>query len=149
MANVKRIVSKQLGELLVERGVITKEQLDKALSIQKERGGLIGQILIGLGYATEEEIARSLTVQYGFPYLPLSNYEIDADLIKLIPENVLRQYCLIPIDKIGNNLTIAMANPLNIQAIEDIELITNCKVQIFVSTMTDVTNSIDRYAKGA
>jgi hypothetical protein len=147
VVHIKRIVSKQLGELLIEKGIITTEQLNKALAIQKERGGLIGQILVGLGYATEEEIAQALTVQYGFPYLPLSNYEIDHELMKLVPENVARQYCLIPIDKIGNNLTIAMGNPLNVQAVEDVELITNCKIQIFVSTITDVNSVIDKYYK--
>lgn len=145
MTAIKRLVSKQLGELLMEKGIINRSQLDKALDIQKERGGLIGQILVGLGYATEEEIAQALTVQYGFPYLPLANYEIDAELIKLIPESVAKQYNLISIDKIGNNLTIAMSNPLNVQAIEDIELITNCNIQVFVSTMTDVTTAIKKY----
>jgi len=145
MQPIKRLVSKQLGELLLEKGIITKEQLEKALEIQKARGGLIGQVLVGLGYASEEEIAQALTVQYGFPYLPLTNYEIDSELTKLIPENVAKQYCLIPIDKIGNGLTIAMGNPLNAQAVEDIELITNCKIQIFVSTITDVNNAIKKY----
>ena len=145
MSSVRRIVSKQLGELLLERGIINEAQLEKALKIQKEKGGLIGQILVMLGYAKEEEIAQVLTVQYGFPYLPLDNYEISSEAIKLIPENVATQYNLIAIDKIGDMVTIAMSNPLNVQAVEDIELITKCKVQVFVSTMTDITNAIKRY----
>ena len=145
MTQAKRIVSKQLGELLFEKGIINQEQLEKALKLQRERGGLIGQILVMLGYAKEEEIAQALTVQYGFPYLPLDNYEINAETIKLIPENVATQYNLIAIDKIGDLMTIAMSNPLNVQAIEDIELITKCKVQVFVSTMTDVNNAIKKY----
>ena len=145
MTQAKRIVSKQLGELLLEKGIINQEQLEKALKLQRERGGLIGQILVMLGYAKEEEIAQALTVQYGFPYLPLDNYEINAEAIKLIPENVAAQYNLIAIDKIGDLMTIAMSNPLNVQAIEDIELITKCKVQVFVSTMTDVNNAIKKY----
>lgn len=144
---IKRVVSKQLGELLLEKGALKKDQLEKALKIQKQKGGLLGTILVGLGYVTEEQIAQAITVQYGFPYLPLSSYEIDSDLITIVPENVARQYCLIPIDKIGNTLTIAMANPLNLQAVEDIELMTNCKVQTFVSTMTDIDKTIDRYYK--
>lgn len=143
----KRIISKQLGELLIERKIITKEELEQALQIQKERGGLIGQILVDLGFAKEEEIAQALTTQYGFPYLPLNNYEIDPEVIKIIPENVASQYCLIPIDKIGNSLTVAMANPLNIQAIEDIELISGLFVQIFISTGTDIHNAIKKYYK--
>jgi len=147
MPPIKRIVSKQLGDLLLERGILKKEQLEKALRLQREKGGLLGTILVSLGYATEEQIAQAVTVQYGFPYLPLSSYEIDQNLIDLIPENVARQYCLIGIDKIGDTLTIAMANPLNLQAVEDIELMTNCKVQSFVSTMTDINKAIDRYYK--
>ena len=143
----KRIVSKQLGELLIERGVITKKQLEYALNVQKEKGGLIGQVLVKLGYATEEVIAQALTAQYGFPYLPLDNYEIDPEVVKIVPENVASQYCLVPIDKIGSNLTIAMSNPLNSLAIEDIELVSGLCVQIFVSTATDIKKAIEKYYK--
>ena len=142
---MKRIVSKQLGELLLERGVINQGQLEKALKFQKEKGGLIGQILVSLGFAKEEEIAQSLTVQYGFPYLPLECYDINAEAIRLIPQNVALQYNLVAIDKIGDLLTIAMSNPLNYQAVEDIEILTKCKVQVFVSTMTDITNAITKH----
>ena len=145
MPSIKRIVSKQLGELLLERGLITEPQLSKALKMQEEKGGLIGQILVMLGFAKEEEIAQALTVQYGFPYLPLECYEINAEAIKLISENVAKQYNLIAIDKIGDLLTIAMSNPLNVQAVEDIESATKCKVQVFVSTLTDVSNAIKKY----
>lgn len=149
MLPFKRLVKKQLGELLIERGMITKSQLEKALQVQKEKGGLIGQILVVLGFTKEEEIAQALTVQYGFPYLPLQNYELTKEVAKLIPENVARQYCLIAVDKIGNTLTVAMGNPLNIKAIEDIELLTKCTVQVFVSTMTDINKAIDKcYHKG-
>ena len=138
-------MSKQLGELLLEKGIINEAQLEKALKIQKEKGGLIGQILVMLGYAKEEEIAQVLTVQYGFPYLPLENYEISADAIKLIPENVEKQYNLIAIDRIGSLLTISMSNPLNVQAVEDIEMLTGFKIQVFISTMSDVNNAIKKY----
>ena len=148
MLPFKRLVKKQLGELLIERGLITKAQLDKALEMQRQKGGLIGQILVVLGFTKEEEIAQALTVQYGFPYLPLSNYELSKNIVQLIPENVARQYCLMAVDKIGDTLTVAMANPLNVKAIEDIELLTKCNVQVFVSTMTDVSNAIAKfYAK--
>lgn len=143
----RRAITKTIGQLLLEKGVIKQAQLDEALKIQKEKGGLLGQILAGLGYVTEEQIAQVITLQYGFPYLPLSNYEMDEAMMKLIPENVARQYCLIPIDKIGNTVTIAMADPLNTQAIEDIELVTDSSIQIFVSTATDIKKAIDIYYK--
>ncbi len=142
---MKRVIDKQLGQLLIEKGIINKQQLDNALKIQGEKGGLIGQILVGLGYANEEDIAQAITVQYGFPFLPLKGYEIDQEVLELIPENVARQYGLIPIDKVGDTLTIAMSNPLNIQAVEDIEMLTNCNAQVFVSTLSDLSEAISKY----
>jgi len=144
---IRRIINKQLGELLVERGIIDPRQLEKALSVQKEKGGLIGEILVELGFAKEEDIAQSLTAQYGFPFLPLNNYEINNDVIEIIPARVARQYLLIPIDKIGNNLTLAMSNPLNVQAVEDVELLSGCNIQTFVSTSSDIKKAIEKYYK--
>ena len=148
MASLKRVTTKQLGELLIERKVITSQQLQEALDYQKGNGGLIGEVLVQLEFAKEEDIAQVLTAQYGFPYLPLANYEIDVDVAKIIPDQVARQYCLIPIDKIGNNLTVAMSNPLNTHAIEDVEMISKCAVQAFVSTTSDIRKAIERcYSK--
>lgn len=145
---IRKIINKKLGELLIERGIVNQNQMDKALSIQKEKGGLIGEILVELGYAQEEDIAQALTAEYGFPYLPLGNYEISPEIIEIIPSRVAKQYLLIPIDKIGNNLTIAMSNPLNIQAIEDVEVLSGCNVQTFVSTSSDIKKAIEKYYKG-
>lgn len=132
---------------MIERGILNQRQLDRALTIQKERGGLIGEILVDLGYAREEDIAQALTAQYGFPYLPLSNYEINSEVLNIIPARVARQYLLIPIDKIGNNLTVAMSNPLNVQAVEDVELLSGCSIQTFVSTSSDIKKAIAKYYK--
>ena len=139
---MKKILQKQLGELLIDCRLITREQLEEALSLQKEKGGLLGQILVALNYTTEEAIAQSLTAQYGFPYLPLAGYEIDAEVAKIIPEHVAKQYGLIAVDRVGSILTVAMSNPLNTQAIEDVEMLTHFKVQVFVTTSADVSNSI-------
>ena len=141
----KRIITKRIGEVLLERGVITRTKLEEALTYQKAHGGLLGQVLIRLGYTTEEEIALALTAQYGFPYLPLDNYEIDGGLTALIPEGLARQYCLIPIDRIGNALTLVMADPSNVKAIEEIELLTKCIVQTFVSTPTEIEQAITKH----
>lgn len=147
MKNYKRTTTKHLGELLVERGIIDREQVAMAMAYQNEKGGLFGEILVELKFATEEDIAQALTCQYGFPYLPLSNYEIELDVIHSVPENICRQFCLIPIDKIGKSLTLAMANPLNTNAVEDVELITGCAVQTFVSTASDIREAIEKYYK--
>ncbi|MBI3318303.1 MAG: hypothetical protein HYZ90_04025 [Candidatus Omnitrophica bacterium] len=145
MTPPRRVIAKQLGELLMERKVITSDQLHEGLKVQQSKGGLLGQILVSLGYATEEAIAQALTAQYGFPYLPLKHYTIEGELIRLIPENVARQYCLVAVDRIGDTLTVAMADPLNSNAVEDIEMLTHCSVQIFVSTMSDVAETIRQH----
>ena len=144
---VKRNSLKQLGALLQEWKIINQEQLNKALGLQKEKGGLIGEILVGLEFVKEEDIAQALTAQYGFPYLPLSNYDINPEIANIVPGRVARQYLLLPIDKIGNSLTLAMSNPLNMQAIEDVELLSGCSVQVFVSTSSDIKKAIERYYK--
>jgi type IV pilus assembly protein PilB len=145
MKQFKKATKKQLGELLVERGVIDHDQLQTAIGYQKEHGGLLGEILVKLSFATETDIAQALTCQYGFPYLPLASYEIDAEVIKSVPADVCREQCLIPIDKIGKSLTLAMSNPLNTGAAERVEQITGCMVQVFVSTATDIKQSIEKY----
>lgn len=150
MKHFKKATNKHLGELLVERGVISHEQLNISIEHQKKTpGNLLGEVLVELKFATEKDIAQALTCQYGFPYLPLSSYEIDAEVIRSVPENVCRQFCLVPIDKIGKSLTVAMANPLNLQALEDVELITGCSVQVFVSTASDIKQSMDKYYKNS
>ncbi|MCX5697917.1 MAG: hypothetical protein NTU54_08150 [Candidatus Omnitrophica bacterium] len=143
----RRIITKQLGELLIERGLISREQMENALDIQRNKGGLIGEILVELGFVKEEDVAQALTTQYGFPFLPLSNYEIIPEVIGIIPLRVAKQYLILPIDKIGNNLTVTMSNPLNVQAIEDIEMLTNCSIQTFVSTSSDIKKAIGKYYK--
>lgn len=145
MTRLRKIINKQLGEILLERGMINHAQLKEALKFQKEQGLLFGEALIKLKYSTEEHIVQALTTQYGFPYLPLSNYEITPDVLTTVPVNICKKYCLIPIDKIGKSLTLAMANPLNLSAVEDVELVTNCIVQAFVSTATDINTAIKRY----
>jgi len=148
MKNFKKATNKHLGELLVERGVVNHEQLNISIEHQKKHPDhLLGEILVELKFATEKDIAQALTCQYGFPYLPLSSYEIDVEVVRSVPEKVCKQFCLVPIDKIGKSLTIAMSNPLNLRAIEDVELITGCSVQIFVSTSSDIKQSIEKYYK--
>lgn len=145
MKHFKKTTNKQLGELLIERGVITHEQLNSAIEHQKKEHKLLGELLVDLNFATEKDIAQALTCQYGFPYLPLINYEIDPEVIETVSKETCYQYCLIPIDKIGKSLTLAMSNPMNVQAAEDVESLTGCTVQAFVSTSTEIKQSIEKY----
>jgi type IV pilus assembly protein PilB len=145
--SAKRRVGEKLGQILVRNGSISEEQLQRALDLQKREGGLLGEILVKLGYVDEQEIVQALTAQYGFAYLPLENYEPNEKGTEIVPENVARQYSIIPVDIIGDLLTIVMANPLNEKAIEDIEMITKKKVQVFISTATSIHEAINKLYK--
>ncbi|MFA6378436.1 MAG: hypothetical protein WCX16_01460 [Candidatus Omnitrophota bacterium] len=147
MAGYKRINKKFIGDLLIERGIVNKQQLEEAMLYQKEKGGLLGEALVQLRYASEEDIAQALTSQYGFPYLPLSNYETEQEVVSAVSFEMCNKFCLIPIDKIGASLTLAMANPLNTEAIEEVEAASHCSVQTFVSTATDIRSAIKKYYK--
>jgi len=145
---LKKVINKHIGELLIDLGVINRQHLDKALAIQEERPNkLFGEILVEMGCAKEEDIAQALTVQYGFPYLPLASYEINPDIVGAIPRALAEKYALIPIDKIGNSLTLVMYNPLLEKAVEEAERVSGCNVQFFVSTLSDIRRAIAKYYK--
>ena len=108
-----RTVRKKMGELLIERKIITPEELSLGLEEQKKKGGYLSQHLIALGFATELDIATCLSNQYNFAYLPLKNYIILPDMLELIPLKWVKIYTLIPVDKVCNVLSVAMADPLN------------------------------------
>lgn len=136
---------KMLGEMLLEKGLISLSQLNHALEVQREEGGILGEILVKLGYITEDAIAQCLSLQLGFPYLPLENYEISKEIVSIIPKKVAEHYCLIALDKLGSTLIVAMADPLNYHAIEDLREITNCDIQVFISTTKDIRKAIQEH----
>ena len=144
---LKKIVNKLLGEILIERKVVTQEQFQQALSIKEKKGGLIGEILVEMGFAKEEDIAQTITAQYGFPYLPLDSYEIDPEIIKLVPQSLATECLCIPVDRLGNSLSMAMSNPLDNEVMEKIEKLTGFKIQVFVSTSGDIRRAIEKYYK--
>lgn len=133
-----------IGEILIERGLINLEQLDKALKLQQEKGGLIGEVLVDMNAVNEDDIVQALSAQYGYPYLPLKDYDIDPAIAQLIPEHIAEYYCLIAVDKIENTLTLAMADPLNSNALEDIEYTTGCKAQPFVAKAKEIRSMITK-----
>ncbi len=108
----------RLGELLLDSGTITQEQLDQAIAEQRTEGGFIGQILVRHGYVSQEQVASCLVKQCKIPHLSLLDYDIGQDVLSLVPEEVCRQYKLLPIDKLGRILTVAMVDPLDLEALE-------------------------------
>ena len=144
---LKKAIDKQLGELLVEQGAIEADQLKMALEIQKEQEEklLTGEILVQLGFASEEDIMEAFVSQYSVPYLPLSRYQVNPEVVSLVPVEIARENNLMPIDRIGNSITVAMSNPLNTGIVEELENLTNYYVQPLLSAPTDIKNCIDLY----
>ncbi|OGX45885.1 MAG: hypothetical protein A3G38_02160 [Omnitrophica WOR_2 bacterium RIFCSPLOWO2_12_FULL_51_8] len=140
-----RVVRKKIGELLLQRNVIALQQLNAALEEQKKKGGYLSQHLIALGFASELDIAHCLSNQYNFAYLPLKNYNIPREILALIPLKWIKIYTLLPVDKIGNVLSVAMADPLNEGVIQMLQQITECEIAVFVSTYTEINEAIGRY----
>ncbi len=135
----------QLGEILLKSNIITQEQLDKALQEQKATGGRLGEHLIKLGYCTEDDILDCLSQQYGVPSINLRNFEIDESIIRLIPADVVRKYQFIPVSKTGATLTVAMNDPTNVFAMDDITFITGYRVEPVVASEGALREAIDRY----
>lgn len=136
---------KKIGELLLEQGLINRELLKEALGYQKQYGGFIGDYLVKHGYVSEKDIVLCICRQYGFPYIDISSFTIDKKIINLVPASISEKFCLIPIDKIGSLITIAMVNPLNYEAIQAVKLATGCEVQIFIATISDIKNALETY----
>jgi type IV pilus assembly protein PilB len=139
----------RLGDMLVKATLITKEQLLKALSQQETGGGRIGTNLVKLGFISEDDITSFLSRQYGVPSINLSHFEIDPVVIKLIPSEIAQKHQIIPINRTGNVLTVAMADPSNIFAIDDIKFMTGFKVEPVVAAETSIKNAINKHYDSA
>lgn len=142
-----RTLRKKIGDLLIERRIVTPEKLAAALDEQKKNGGYLSQHLIALGFATELDIAMCLSNQYNFAYLPLKNYVIPQEVLELIPLKWVRIYTLLPVDKINNTLSVVMADPLNEGVRQMLEQITGCEIMVFISTYSEINDAINRYFK--
>ncbi len=141
----QRVLKTKIGEMLIERGLISKEQLDTALAQQREKGGYISQHLISLGFVGEIHIAECLASQYGFAYLPLDRYQIAPQALEAIPFKLINIYSLLPIEKGGNSLDVVMADPLNEGVIAMLKHITGCDIEVFISTYSQIRQAIDTY----
>jgi type IV pilus assembly protein PilB len=138
-------MSVRLGELLTKASLITQDQLKEALKLQKETGGKLGETLIKLGFVSEEDITECLSQQFGVPSISLVHFEIDPSVIKLIPADVARKYNILPVNKTGATITIAMADPTNVFAMDDIKFMTGYNVEPVVASELGIKAAIDNY----
>ncbi|MGE5226916.1 MAG: type II secretion system protein GspE, partial [Planctomycetaceae bacterium] len=145
MTTVKR-KSKQLGQILIELGYITPEQLDVALEEHRRTPKSLGRVLIDLGMIKEADLVRALAEQVGLEFVDLAEYPVDATTTVLLPEALARRYRALPIAERDGKLVVAMSDPANVYALDDIRTITGRDVQPVVATANDVERAIQKYA---
>ena len=137
-------VSRRLGDLLVREGLINQEQLQRALAEQKGSNEKLGSILVRHNVITDDQLIAFLSKQYGIPSITLSQLDIDADVLKLVPAQIAKKYEVLPIKRTGNSLTLAMADPTNVFAVDDVGFMTNLQVIPVVAAQGAIRKALDR-----
>src|SRR5438876_2472015 len=140
----RRPVSRRLGDLLVAAGLLTPAQLQKALGEQKGSTEKLGSVLIKLGFINEEQLIGFLSRQYGVPSITLAQFEIDPAVLRLVPAPLAKKHEVIPVRTMGSSLAVAMADPTNVFALDDIAFMTNLQVLPLVASPTAIRKAIDR-----
>src|SRR6195256_6839678 len=135
----------RIGELLLKEKRITPDQLQQALNHQKANGGKLGFNLVKMGIVKDDEITALLSKQYGVPSINLTQFEIDPAVIKLIPPETAHKYQIVPLSRAGATLTIAMTDPTNVFAMDDIKFMTGYNVEPVVASETAVIEAIQKY----
>jgi type IV pilus assembly protein PilB len=135
----------KLGDLLLKQKLITQDQLDTALKLQREEGGKIGEALVRVGAVSEGDITETLSQQFGVPSIDLAHFEIDPAVIKVVPGEVARKYGVLPVNKTGATLTIAMGDPTNVFAMDDIKFMTGYNVEPVVASEIALRKAIDKH----
>ena len=144
----ERVMPVLIGEMLVREQLITTQQLHEAVSQQKVSSGKVGPILIGLGYVKDEDLTALLSRQYGVPSITLSQFEIDERVARIIPPETARKYHVIPVRCSGATLTIAMTDPTDVFAMDDIKFMTGYNIETVVASETAVLAALDTYYPG-
>ncbi len=137
-------MSQRLGDLLVKEKVITQEQLEEATRLQKENHIRLASALVKLGFLSDEDVTNFLSRQYGVPAINLSYFEIDPAVVKLIPFETAKRYQILPLSRVGASLTIAMVDPTNVFAMDDIKFMTGFNIEPVVASESSIVEGIDK-----
>ena len=142
-------MSVRLGEILVKESLISQDQLQKALEYQRANGGKLGSCLTKMGFITDDDITGVLSRQYGVPSINLKYYEIDPSVIRLIPQDTALRYQVVPLSRVGSVLTIAMTDPTNVFAMDDVKFMTGFNVEPVVASESAIADAISRFYGGS
>src|SRR6266478_759927 len=135
----------RIGELLLKEKLITPEQLQQALGHQQSGGGKRSHNLVKMAFVKDEQITSLLSKQYGVPAINLASFKIDLTIIKLVPTETARKYQIIPLSRSGSTLTIAMTDPTNVFAMDDIKFMTGYTVEPVVASEIAITEAVEKY----
>jgi type IV pilus assembly protein PilB len=138
-------MSGKLGEILIKENIISSEQLKQALEYQKTNGGRLGNALVKLGFLSDDEVTAVLSRQYGVPSINLAYFEVDANVIKLIPMETATKYQILPLSRVGSSLTVAMVDPTNVFAMDDIKFMTGFNIEPVVASETAIMEAIKKH----
>ncbi len=138
-------LKERLNKILIEKNLVTPQNLNEALNIQKKKGGKLSDILVTSGFVDRKDLMVVLSEELGIPPINLARYKVDPSVIKLIPRKMAQHYQVIPISKMGDLLTVAMADPLNIFATDEIKSLTGFQIGILITTDKDIQTAIDEY----
>ena len=138
-------MSVRLGEILVKESLISQDQLQKALEYQRANGGKLGSCLTKMGFITDDDITGVLSRQYGVPSINLKYYDIDPNVIRLIPQDTALRYQVVPLSRVGSVLTIAMTDPTNVFAMDDVKFMTGFNVEPVVASESAIADAISRF----
>ena len=139
----------KIGELLLYAGKISSQELKEGLKAQEGTTRKLGEVLVELGYVTQDDIVEVLEFQLGFPRIDLNRYDINQSVVNLLPESIVKKYKVIPIDKRDGKLIVAMVDPLNFFAVDDIKLYTKMDLESVLATSEDIDKVIERYYTGS
>ena len=134
----------RIGELLLKEKRISPEQLQQALTHQKANGGKLGYNLVKMGFVKDEQVTALLSKQYGVPSINLAQFEVDPAVVKLIPADTAQKYQIVPLSRAGATLTIAMTDPTNVFAMDDIKFMTGYTVEPVVASEVAITDAIEK-----
>ncbi len=148
MARIHRMTKKRLGELLVDEGLITEQQVQEVLAEQKKKGELFGEILVSKSYVTESDIARTIARQFSIPFISARGYDIPQEVVDLFSFDMLEKYQFVPIDRFGDVLIVVIAGVMDSRVLGEIEKVSSCTVQVYAGTVSDVKETLKKLSLG-
>ncbi len=147
MEDKGHLLKQPLGEILIARKLITEAQLEEALHAQKKENVFLGEILIRMGFVEERDIVVALVLQCNIPYIAIDKYDIEKSVIQIISPEMAIKEMIVPLDRVGDVLSVVMLNPLDLGVKAELKRMTNCRVAPFIATKSEISRAIDKWYK--